>query len=313
MYNNTILIQDETKKTLAESIKAFSNESLHNSVDSLISREKKRNLIEFFESYDSTKHISLSDMRIFRQQLANLLPITEVHILRTVNSHLIKDKTTFNRTRRAYSAESYLHETRLSMGENSENPAIKLICRNSSTSPIIANNAIAVNPMTDFYSDTDDTYYQCVAIDQLTLFLRLYNEETCNDIAALVDTVHKFSAYFINHLIGILPEEMSVENFTATIPNAVYIAKRLGNHAYSANYLNSAERCTLTETITDLGVDRLRKFMHDSVYGCFVCTENLVIGRYWISDKYNATDDVPTFSFKEDSIDTIISASENQL
>lgn len=313
MYNNTILIQDENKKTLAETIKVFSDESLHNSVDSLISREETHNFIDCLESYDCTGRYSDSELDFFEKNLADRLPIIEVNILRTVNSRLIKDKRTFNHTRRAYSAESYLHETRLSMDELSEIPAIKSIISNSFTSPIIANPAIAVNPMTDFYSDTDDTYYQSLSIDQLTLFVRLYNEETCNDIAALVDTVHKFSAYLIKHIIGILPGEKSVENFSATIPNAVYIAKRSGDRAYCANYFNHVERCSSAERITDLGVDHLRKFMHNSVHGCSVTTENRVIGRYWISNKYSAPEDVPTFSFKEDAIDIIISASENQL
>lgn len=272
-----------------------------------ISKEASHKLVDCLEAYNSNKHISIFDMTDLRKQLSDLLPIIEVHILRTVNSRIVKSNTTFNGSRRVYSARSYVYETRISMGENSMNPAMQSAIRNSDTCPIVANPAFAVNEMHDFYSDSDDTYYQCVVIDQSLLFLLLYKEEPTNDIEALVNTVHEFSANFVKHLIGILPKEKSVENFTATIPNAVYIAKRSGNHACSANYFGHTEQCTSEETITDLGVDHLRKFAHDAVHGSFVDPKNPVIGRYWISNKYDAPEDVSTFSFKAEDIDRIMS------
>lgn len=157
------------------------------------------------------------------------------------------------------------------------------------------------------YMDTSDisanTYYRCGIISQRLLFQNLCIGKPFSAVDDIKEKTYKLTAYFAKHFIGALPTAMQTRKFTRTVPDAVYIDKAPDTQGISAaNIYENAVYASKDKSICDIGVDRLKKFMQDSVQGCFV--ERELTGQYWMSDKYAAPEGISTISYKD--LETIV-------
>ncbi len=234
------------------------------------------------------------------EQLSAMLPIIEVHILRTANSQLLKEKMTY--------VDPYVDETHLDTDKNSEN-----------LTSFISDHVFSINALKNCRSEAgEDTCYQWVSINQLKLLKYIRSNASRKIIDNQIHWTHELTARFVRTLIGILPEHKPAGNFTMPIQEAIYIAKRSSAQDFSHfsrfdHAKDHALKCASDKSVQDMGVELLHQYMYDDAHGCSADPGSPVIDQYWISDKYNAPEGVSAFSFKEEDIDRIISVLENQL
>ncbi len=157
------------------------------------------------------------------------------------------------------------------------------------------------------YMDTSDisanTYYRYGAISQRILFQNLCIGRTLYAVDDIKEKTYKLTADFAKRFIGALPSAMQTRKFARTAPDAVYIDKAPCIQGISAaNVFESAVRATNNQSVCDIGVEKLKKFMDTSVNGCFV--ERKLTGQYWMSDKYSTPDGIPAVSYQD--LDTIV-------
>lgn len=143
-----------------------------------------------------------------------------------------------------------------------------------------------------------NTYYRYCAIAQTALFENLCVGKPFDAIDELIEKTYKMTAYFTKQFIGALPSGKETRNFARTAPDAVYIDKGPSMQGITAaNMFEKAVVAAPDKSVCDIGVERLQEYMHQSVNGCFV--DRALTGQYWMSDKYEAPDGVPTISYKD--------------
>lgn len=148
-----------------------------------------------------------------------------------------------------------------------------------------------------------NTYYRYCSICQTILLENLCVGKPFDAVDELIEKTYKLTAYFVKQFISSLPSAKQTRNFARTMPDAVYIDTGIFMQPLAAaDAFEKAVVPVAGKSICDIGVERLQKFMDDSVHGCFVDRE--LMGRYWMSNRYDAPKDVPTIKFKD--IDTIV-------
>lgn len=306
--NSKIHVSEEVKKKFIDDLELFRNSTSYTTDD-------VNNLILRAQALLDKKYYILDIAKKLITDNADKLSIYDINILRTIDTDRIitpyhKAKGYFDGTvRTVYHSRYFLNEVRLDMGTVVKNTDMKILFRKHGRDvPVDTAPAYTINPINDDRENIMDTYYQKIVLDQASLFKWLFIKRSMQDIDSLISTVHELSACFIKHVIGIATERPLSENFTNSIPDAVYIGKYPVNrgkvYPCKSPCIRREAYSTPEKSVQDIGVEVLQRNMHNRLYACF----NLdpLPEQYWISDTYSAPEGIMTLPLKAESIDSIV-------